>query len=63
MIRDEIKKNIKYCSILRKKIKNTNSKKAKEVLIKELTDVYSKLEFFRGLNKAIDCKTKGKDVL
>lgn len=63
MIRDEIKKYVKYCSILRKEIKNTDSEKVKKVLIKELTDVYSKLEFLRGLNKAIDYQTKGKDVL
>lgn len=63
MIREEIKKYIAYTGVLRKKIKNTDNEKVKEALIKELTNVYSKLEFFRGLNKAIDYKTKGKDVL
>ena len=63
MIREEIKKYVKYCSILREKIKNTKNKEAKELLINELSNTYDKLEFLRGLNKAIDYKTKGKDVL
>lgn len=48
MLREEIKKYIKYSSILREKIKNEKDEKKRQTLIKELCDIYSKLEFLRG---------------
>lgn len=59
MLREELKKNIIYSQILREKIKNTKSKKAKKVLIDELCGVYNKLEFLRGLQTAMI--KKGED--
>lgn len=53
MIRDEIKKYIAYSSILRQRIKETKSERTKKALIKELVDVYDKLEFWRNLNDAM----------
>lgn len=53
MLREELKKNIVYSQILREKIKNTESEKAKKVLINELCKVYNKLEFLRGLQTAM----------
>lgn len=55
MVREEIKKYVKYSSFLRKKIKETESEKVKKILIEELTNVYNKLEFLRNLNNAF-CK-------
>ena len=59
MLREEIKKYVVYSSVLRQKIKETTEESKKQKLIKELADVYSKLEFLRGLCNAVNLSEKG----
>ena len=63
MLRKKIIKYVKYSSNLRKQIKDTKNKEEKEYLINELCDVYSRLEFLRGLNGAIkDLNKKEENI-
>lgn len=61
MIREEIKKNIAYGSLLRERIKITENENIKKELYKELAETYEKLEFLRGLVKVMyKYEKKGK---
>lgn len=63
MVREEIKKNIAYASIIRQKISDTESERVKKELYKELAEIYTKLEFLRGFLYAKNKKEKGDKIL
>lgn len=59
MIREEIKKYVKYSQIIRQKIQKTENIEMKKILYKELANTYCKIDFYRRLLYAMYKQTYG----